>query len=269
MTDLCPFRGRARGLHRARRPASPRPFGVRPAVTSVGRHPGCSSVLGAVGEEPDHSSPTWREDMSASSPQALDSLMYYARRWVSLEVRLADRMHFGPDAEPLMALARHAGPADSLPIAWLLSRRRAGCRASCSPRRCGGTPGSPRSSPGCGRSSCPRRPARGGPNGWRHPDGRLDGRGDVFVIFPEGQNWTPGRRAGLIRRLRQRGSVARARRAEELRNVLPPRSRGAWAGPGGSPRGRRDGDRSRRLRPGSRRLAGSWRLSPSPTGPSS
>ena len=42
---------------------------------------------------------------------------------------------------------------------------------------------------------------------------------DVFLIFPEGQNWTPGRRAGIIRRLRERGDHARARRAEELRNV--------------------------------------------------
>jgi 1-acyl-sn-glycerol-3-phosphate acyltransferase len=52
---------------------------------------------------------------------------------------------------------------------------------------------------------------------------------DVFVIFPEGQNWTPGRRAGYIERLLERGDVARARRAKELRNVLPPKSRGAWA----------------------------------------
>ena len=52
---------------------------------------------------------------------------------------------------------------------------------------------------------------------------------DVFVIFPEGQNWTPGRRAGYIRRLRERGDLARARRAEQLQNVLPPKTRGAWA----------------------------------------
>ena len=49
------------------------------------------------------------------------------------------------------------------------------------------------------------------------------------MIFPEGQNWTPGRRAGYIRRLRERGELARARRAEQLRNVLPPKTRGAWA----------------------------------------
>ena len=59
---------------------------------------------------PDHSSPTWREDHERLFSQALDSLMYYARRWVRLEVVLADRMHFGTDDEPLITLARHAGP---------------------------------------------------------------------------------------------------------------------------------------------------------------
>jgi hypothetical protein len=51
----------------------------------------------------------------------------------------------------------------------------------------------------------------------------------VFVIFPEGQNWTPLRRDGLIRRMRERGDHSLARRAEALRNVLPPRVKGAWA----------------------------------------
>ena len=71
---------------------------------------------------PDHSSPTWHEDHERLFSQALDSLMYYARRWVGLEVELTDRMHFGSADQPLVALARHAGPADSLAVAWLLSR---------------------------------------------------------------------------------------------------------------------------------------------------
>ena len=72
---------------------------------------------------------------------------------------------------------------------------------------------------------------------------------DVFVIFPEGKNWTPGRRAGYIRRLRERGDLARARRAEQLHNVLPPQDPGCLGGPGGAPRGRRHGARPRRPRP--------------------
>ncbi len=37
-------------------------------------------------KSPDHSSPTWRDDHEKLFSQALDSLMYYARRWVKLEV---------------------------------------------------------------------------------------------------------------------------------------------------------------------------------------
>lgn len=179
---------------------------------------------------PDHSSPTWRQDHERLFSSALDSLMYYARRWVGLEVRLADRMHFGTDGAPLLALARHAGPADSLAIAWLLARTAGrlprivlaealrwdpGVDTILTRLQSFFVPGT--NGAGADRlGGVTRMAASMQPN-------------DVFLIFPEGQNWTPTRRAGLIRRLRERGEVARARRAEELRNVLPPNSRGAWA----------------------------------------
>jgi 1-acyl-sn-glycerol-3-phosphate acyltransferase len=179
---------------------------------------------------PDHSSPTWREDHERLFSTALDSLMYYVRRWVGLEVRLADRMHFGSDAHPLIAFARHAGPADSLAIAWLLSRT-----AERLPRIV--LAEALRWDPGVDtiltRIDSFFVPSSSGPG-----DDRLAGvtrmaesmhTGDVFLIFPEGQNWTPHRRAGIIRRLRDRGESDRARRAEELRHVLPPKTRGAWA----------------------------------------
>ena len=179
---------------------------------------------------PDHSSPTWREDHEKLFSQALDSLMYYCRRWVGLEVVLADRMHFGSDGEPLIALARHAGPADSLAIAWLLSRT-----AGRLPRIV--LAEALRWDPGID-TILSRLQSFFVPSSSGAGEDRLAGvtrmassmsSNDVFVIFPEGQNWTPSRRAGLIRRLRERGDHARARRAEELRNVLPPKTRGAWA----------------------------------------
>jgi 1-acyl-sn-glycerol-3-phosphate acyltransferase len=179
---------------------------------------------------PDHSSPTWREDHERIFGQALDSLMYYARRWVRLEVVLADRMHFGSDTEPLIALSRHAGPADSLAIAWLLSRT-----AGRLPRIV--LAEALRWDPGID-VILSRLQSFFVPSGTGSGEDRVGGLtrmaesmhdGDVFVIFPEGKNWTPGRRAGYIRRLRERGELARARRAEELRNVLPPKFRGAWA----------------------------------------
>jgi 1-acyl-sn-glycerol-3-phosphate acyltransferase len=181
-------------------------------------------------KSPDHSSPTWREDHEKVFSQALDSLMYYARRWVGLEVVLEGRMHFGSDDEPLLALARHAGPADSLAIAWLLSRT-----AGRLPRIV--LAEALRWDPGIdtilSRLESFFMPAQSRPGEDRAAGlsemAATMADGDVFVIFPEGQNWTPTRRDGLIQRMRERGDHTLARRAEELRNVLPPRVKGAWA----------------------------------------
>lgn len=52
---------------------------------------------------------------------------------------------------------------------------------------------------------------------------------DAFVIFPEGGNFTPGRRQRGIDRLRERGLEPMARRAEGLTNVLAPRPGGLLA----------------------------------------
>jgi 1-acyl-sn-glycerol-3-phosphate acyltransferase len=179
---------------------------------------------------PDGSSPTWREDHERLFSQALDSLMYYVRRWIGLEVRLTDRMHFGSDAHPLVAFARHAGPADSLAIAWLLSRT-----AGRLPRIV--LAEALRWDPGVD-TILTRIDSFFVPSGSGRGEDRLTGitrmaesmhPKDVFLIFPEGQNWTPTRRAGIIRRLQDKGEAERARRAEELRHTLPPRTGGAWA----------------------------------------
>lgn len=58
--------------------------------------------------------------------------------------------------------------------------------------------------------------------------GRLR-RGEALVIFPEGANFTPGRRRRLIARLRARGQWERAAVAEDLDAVLPPRPAGVLA----------------------------------------
>jgi 1-acyl-sn-glycerol-3-phosphate acyltransferase len=52
---------------------------------------------------------------------------------------------------------------------------------------------------------------------------------DAFVIFPEGGNFTPRRRVRAIARLRDRGLKDLAVRAENLRNVLPPKPGGLLA----------------------------------------
>ncbi len=52
---------------------------------------------------------------------------------------------------------------------------------------------------------------------------------DALVIFPEGGNFTARRRARAIAKLREKGMVAEAEKAERLRNVLPPRPGGVGA----------------------------------------
>ena len=62
----------------------------------------------------------------------------------------------------------------------------------------------------------------------------LDGD-DAFVIFPEGGNFTPGRRQRGIDRLRRLGMEGMARRAEAMTHVLAPRPGGFIAALDGAP----------------------------------
>ncbi|WP_344618063.1 1-acyl-sn-glycerol-3-phosphate acyltransferase [Dactylosporangium salmoneum] len=52
---------------------------------------------------------------------------------------------------------------------------------------------------------------------------------DVLVLFPEGGNFTPGRRERAIQRLRDLGLHGMAERAERMRHVLAPRPGGTLA----------------------------------------
>ncbi len=52
---------------------------------------------------------------------------------------------------------------------------------------------------------------------------------DAFVIFPEGGNFTEHRRARAIERLRRRGLLDEAAKAEAMRHVLAPRPGGVLA----------------------------------------
>ncbi len=61
------------------------------------------------------------------------------------------------------------------------------------------------------------------------------GEEDALLIFPEGANFTPGRRTRAIQRLRDRGLGAAVRRAEAMRHVLPPRPAGVVAALGAAP----------------------------------
>ncbi|MBR7744263.1 1-acyl-sn-glycerol-3-phosphate acyltransferase [Phycicoccus sp. BSK3Z-2] len=174
---------------------------------------------------PDASDPAWRETHEELLSDALDSLVFYARRWLGLEIELTDRMHFGSEDEPLVALARHAGPFDSLAVAWLLARTAGRLPRIVLAEAMRWDPGIDTILSRLDSSFVPS----GGDRlaGVRTMAATL-GKDDVFLLFPEGQNWTPGRRLRVIERLRAKGDGERAERAERLRNVLPPKARGAW-----------------------------------------
>lgn len=177
---------------------------------------------------PDGSSPTWREDHERLLSRALDSLMYYTRRWLGLEVQLADRMHFGSHAEPLVAFARHAGPFDSLAIAWLLTRTVGRLPRIVLAEAMRWDPAIDTILTRLDSFFVPSGSREDRLAGVRSMAASLD-RDEVFLLFPEGQNWTPSRRSRVIRTLRRRGQHDRADRAERLVHVLPPKVRGAWA----------------------------------------
>lgn len=59
---------------------------------------------------------------------------------------------------------------------------------------------------------------------------------DAFLIFPEGGNFTEGRRTRAIARLRAEGLLHEAERAERLRFVLPPRPGGILTAIDANPR---------------------------------
>jgi len=62
------------------------------------------------------------------------------------------------------------------------------------------------------------------------------GEQDALVLFPEGGNFTAGRRLRAIGRLRQRGQPRRAAQAARFEHVLPPRPTGTLAAIHAAPR---------------------------------
>jgi 1-acyl-sn-glycerol-3-phosphate acyltransferase len=179
---------------------------------------------------PTKDGPTWLEDHERLLVSSLDRAMVVGRRWVGFEVRLADRMHLGSVDTPLVAFARHAGPADSIALAWLLSRT-----AGRLPRivLADALRWDPAVDTILTRLHSYFVPSEDGSG-----NDRLRGVAalasslraqDVLLLFPEGQNWSPRRRRKLIEILHERGDSLRAARASRLRHVLPVRTRGPVA----------------------------------------
>lgn len=176
---------------------------------------------------PDRDSEEWRRAHEQLFAETLDAAVGAAGRWVGFKVELAGRMEFGAADAPLLAFARHAGPGDSLALAWLLSRT-----AGRLPRIV--LADALRWDPSVD-TILTRLQAYFVAPGVKDRVGGVAAlaeslhTNDVLLIFPEGQNWSEERRIGVIESFRRRGLGPKAWRAAFLRHVLPPRAGGVVA----------------------------------------
>ena len=172
-------------------------------------------------------SQSWRDEHERLLLDALDTIMEHVQRWVGLRVEFEEPIDFGSERSPLLVFARHAGPGDSVVLAWLITSY-----AGRLPRIV--LKDILRWDPGVG-AVLARLQSYFVPSGSGAGDDRarpvrelaesLDTM-DALLLFPEGKNWTPSRWREDIRRLEADGETARAELAQERRFVLPTRPRG-------------------------------------------
>lgn len=65
--------------------------------------------------------PQWRLEHEELLLDALNGIMEHAHKWVGLRVEFEEPMDFGLEEAPLLAFPRHAGPGDSIVLAWMLA----------------------------------------------------------------------------------------------------------------------------------------------------
>ncbi|GAA1062135.1 1-acyl-sn-glycerol-3-phosphate acyltransferase [Agromyces bracchium] len=176
--------------------------------------------------------------------------LFWNVHWVlrlDIDVRVPEGFH--DDDEPRVIASRHAGPGDSFILIhavlnWFDRSPRIVLKDTMQwdpavdvvlnrlPNRFIAPP------PVAGTAGGRRRARRGGaPSGStalaltdRISELASDmGPRDALVIFPEGGNFTPERRARAIARLRAAGLAAAAERAARLMNVMAPRPAGLFA----------------------------------------
>lgn len=171
--------------------------------------------------------PQWRLEHEELLLDALNGIMEHAHKWVGLRVEFEEPMDFGLEEAPLLAFPRHAGPGDSIVLAWMLAALAGRMPRVVLKDFLLWDPGI-----GCvlGRMESYFVPSRSGAGDDRTQPlldmaASLD-RIDAVLLFPEGQNWTPYRWRKLIERLRARGDNERADQAASWRYVMPPLQRG-------------------------------------------
>lgn len=158
---------------------------------------------------------------------ALDNFLRTAERWAGFHVVVEGELHLGDPSRPVVVLSRHAGPADSVALAWLLGHR--GGRV---PRivLAAGLLWDPGLAMVLKRLKAYFVPSRTGAGddrtqGMQRLADHLGPR-DALLMFPEGRNWTVHRQEAEVARLSAAGESERAEQAALWRWVLPPRYRG-------------------------------------------
>jgi 1-acyl-sn-glycerol-3-phosphate acyltransferase len=172
---------------------------------------------------------------------ALNTLVSAGRRLFSLEIQVSgsDLPENGGDPSsselPLVVMARHAGPADSIlnlheVMSWHGRRPRIVAKdlLQLDPAFDILLNRLPNRFISSHRTNSKTTGSSGPVEAISELATDLTDR-DAFVIFPEGGNFTEKRRLRAIDRLREGGYEEAAQRATELRNVLPPRPAGTKA----------------------------------------
>ncbi len=178
---------------------------------------------------PTGTSPTWEQAHLDAIVETLKSVMHAARVLVGFRVETEGELRLGRPGRPLVVISRHAGPADSLALGWLLAR------AGRIPRivLADAMLWDPGVATVLRRLNSYFVPSRSGAGddrtkGVAHLAGSLKGE-DAMLIFPEGRNWSPDRFAEQVERMRERGRDEAADHAATRPWVLEPRSRGVAA----------------------------------------
>jgi 1-acyl-sn-glycerol-3-phosphate acyltransferase len=172
----------------------------------------------------------WRARHARVLAEALSTLIAVARSLFGYQVELVGRDLYVNTHNPLVVLARHAGPGDSFTLMHLLLTTLHRNPRVVLKRALQWDPGLDVL---LTRLDCYFLPSRSGAGEDRTAAvarmvDQLTGD-DALLLFPEGGNWTPRRHRRSVLRLLRAGKRERARQVSARSHVLPPRAGGTSA----------------------------------------
>jgi 1-acyl-sn-glycerol-3-phosphate acyltransferase len=177
--------------------------------------------------------PSWWEDVNRRILRwALGGVLGAARRCFGFVVAVDDRPPSSAllDSPPVLVLARHGGLGDSYALVWLLLGRYERRVRVVLKDVLQWEPLLDVSLNRLGACFLPKQPPDGEELAQRLATLALDlGPRDALLLFPEGRNWTIGRRARAIQRLHAERKHSAAKAAALMEHVLPPRPAGVFA----------------------------------------